>query len=132
MKCLSSLLVFVFMMSVFIVSYAGPEKIVEKARAIVDDAAPDDWEAFAKAADLCIRKEVNFKEAKAWFEKSIEIKKSSEALEVAGDYYAYNKLYDKAINYYIESMLKMKEDNFNADTSELESKIAKAKKARDA
>jgi hypothetical protein len=105
----------------------GSDKVVEKARAMVNEAAPHDWEAFAKAADLCIKKDVNLTEAKEWLDKSLTIKESSLVYEVIGDYYAKNKLYDKAINNYILSMLKIKEANNLGDTKYLEAKIAKAK-----
>ncbi|HNP18316.1 MAG TPA: hypothetical protein PKL31_07785 [Fulvivirga sp.] len=104
------------------------DKVVEKARAMVSEAAPHDWQTLAKAADLCIKKDVNLTEAKEWLDKSLTIKESSMALEVAGDYYAKNKLYDQAINNYVQSMLKIKDHDRQADTSRLEAKIAKAKK----
>ncbi|MEQ8927297.1 MAG: hypothetical protein RLO81_15870 [Fulvivirga sp.] len=108
----------------------GTEKTVEKARGIVSNAAPDDYKALAKAAELCVKKDVNLTEAKEWFEKSISIKENSKAFEVAGDYYANNDLHDKAIEYYVKSMLKAKENDVNADTELLESKIQKVKKAQ--
>lgn len=103
------------------------DKTTEKARAVIEKAAPDDWESYAKAAKMCIRKNVNLKEAKDWLDTSIEINDSALGNEVAGDYFIINKLYKKAIDHYVKSMLKIKEANFYADTSDLQKKIEKAK-----
>ncbi|ELR72819.1 hypothetical protein C900_00780 [Fulvivirga imtechensis AK7] len=104
------------------------EKTIEKARATVTNAAPDDWEARAKAAHMCIKKNVNLTEAKGWLDTSLSIKESALGLEVAGDYYMVNKLYDKAIANYVKSMLTLKEKDFYANTDDLQIKIDKAKK----
>ena len=79
------------------------EKVVEKARYAVEQAAPHDWETLAKSAEKCIRRGINLKEAVAWLEQSVEIKRTSYNLEVLGDYYAKNHLPKKAINVYAES-----------------------------
>ena len=79
------------------------EKVVEKARYAVEQAAPHDWETLAKSAEKCIRRGVNLKEAVAWLEQSVEIKRTSYNLEVLGDYYAKNHLPKKAIGAYAES-----------------------------
>ncbi|MCG8383918.1 MAG: hypothetical protein MJA30_00120 [Cytophagales bacterium] len=102
------------------------DKTVEKARALAKDCAPDDWEAFAKAADMCITKKVNLTEAKEWFEKSLAIKESSLGHEVAGDYYMVSKLYRDAAKHYIQSMKLVKEKSNSADLSELQAKVEKA------
>lgn len=106
------------------------EKTIEKARAAVEAASPDDWETLAKSAEMCVRKNVNMTEAKQWIDASMEIKESALALEVAGDYYKANKLYTKATDHYVKSMLALKKDDFYADTSHLETKIDKVKKLR--
>ena len=102
------------------------DKTVEKARALAKDCAPDDWQSFAKAAEMCITKKVNLAEAKAWFEKSLAIKESPLGHEVAGDYYMVSKLYREAANHYITSMKLVKEKNNTADLSELQAKVEKA------
>ena len=102
------------------------DKVVEKARAAVNDAAPDDWETFAKSAEMCIDKKVNLAEAKTWLDKSLSIKESAYALEIAGDYYMSNKLAREAINHYVKSMNLTKQNDFYADTAELQEKIKKA------
>ncbi|UII33759.1 hypothetical protein LVD17_08005 [Fulvivirga ulvae] len=111
---------------------ASGDKVTEKAREAVSNAAPDDWETLAKAADMCIKKKVNLTEAKEWLDNSLSIKESALGLEVAGDYYMLNKLYDQAINNYVKSMLLTKEKDFYADTEGLQAKIDKAKKLNEA
>ncbi|MEP2773541.1 MAG: hypothetical protein ABJH05_15420 [Fulvivirga sp.] len=111
-------------------SFDKSEKVISKARAIIEKASPDDWESYAKAAELCVRKNVNLAEAKAWLDTSLKIKNSVLANEVAGDYYILNKLYDKAIDHYVKSMLLVKEKDFYADTSGLQEKIERAKAKR--
>lgn len=106
------------------------DKTVEKARAAVKAASPDDWETLAKSAEMCVRKNVNLTEAKEWIDASMAIKESALALEVCGDYYKANKLYTKATDHYVKSMLAMKKQDFHANTSHLESKIDKLKKLR--
>ena len=104
-----------------------PDKVVEKARAAVSAASPDDWETYAKSAQMCIKKKVNLAEAKEWLDKSLSIKESPFALEVAGDYYMVNKLAREAITHYVKSMNMVKEKDFYANTSTLQEKINKAK-----
>ncbi|MBL6446227.1 hypothetical protein JMN32_07905 [Fulvivirga sp. 29W222] len=111
---------------------ASGDKVTEKAREAVSNAAPDDWETLAKAAKMCIDKKVNLKEAKGWLDSSLSIKESALGLEVAGDYYILNKLYDQAINHYVKSMLLTRQKDFYADTEDIQSKIEKAKKLSDA
>ncbi len=134
MKNLKSTVAMVFAMVMFlsVSSFAtNTDKVITKAREMVKEAAPDDWQTLAAAAALCVRKDVNLTEAKTWFEKSLSIKENSKAFEVAGDYYSKNNLYDKAIEHYVKSMLVAKQNNVNANTQSLESKIAKVKSARD-
>ena len=129
MKSLKSTLAVALLVIVSITSYGGnTDKTVERARDMVSNAAPDDYQTLADAADLCVRKDANLTEAKQWFEKSIEIKANSKAFEVAGDYYSKNNLKEKAIDAYVQSMLLAKQEDFNADTKHLESKISKLKK----
>jgi len=106
------------------------DKTTEKARAMVEKAAPHDWECYAKAAKMCIKKSVNLQEAKEWIDTSLEIKDSALGNEVAGDYFMSNKLYNEAIKYYVKSMLIIKDGDFYADTSQIELKIETAKEYR--
>ncbi|MTI22493.1 hypothetical protein E1176_15785 [Fulvivirga sp. RKSG066] len=103
------------------------DKTTTKARAVIEKAAPDDWESYAKAAKMCIQKKVNLAEAKSWLDRSLEIKENAFAHEVAGDYFNINKIYDKAVNHYVKSMMLTKQSDFYADVSELQKKIERTK-----
>lgn len=102
------------------------DKVVDKARATVENAAPDDWEALARAAEMCLRKKQNIKQANEWLDKSLAIKRTVYNTELKGDYYLQAKLPRQAIIFYVESMKKAKELDFNVDTSVQMEKIAKA------
>ncbi|MEM6525773.1 MAG: hypothetical protein AAF693_18385 [Bacteroidota bacterium] len=102
------------------------DKTIEKARNLASSCAPDDWQSFAKAAKMCIKKEVNLTEAKGWFEKSLSINESAMGHEVAGDYYILSKLYPEAVTHYVKSMKLMKEKDNEADLSDLQAKIESA------
>ena len=104
----------------------GNDKLIAKVRETVANAAPDDWETLAKAAHQCIKKKVNLAEAKDWLDKSLQIKRSAYGLEIAGDYYLSNKLYDEAVNHYIESISVLKKQDITAETGWLQEKINEA------
>ncbi|MDN5200774.1 hypothetical protein QQ008_05365 [Fulvivirgaceae bacterium BMA10] len=104
------------------------DKVVTKARQSVEEAGPDDWQTYAKAAEMCIQKSVNMKEAAKWLDHSLEIKETPLNLRVKGDYYLKNRLPRKAINYYIKSMDAARKIDFYFDASDLQRRIAKAKK----
>lgn len=102
------------------------DKTTEKARALAESCAPDDWQSYAKAAEMCINKEVNLTEAKSWFEKSLTINESALGHEVAGDYYMVSKLYTEALNHYVKSMKLVKEKDHTADLKDLQEKVEHA------
>lgn len=106
--------------------YAKSDKAVDKARSAVENASPDDWETYAKSAQMLIRKKASMGEAKKWVEKSLSIRETPFNLEVMGDYYIKNNLPKQAIKYYIKSMDKLKENDANIDTSAIQGKIVKA------
>ena len=87
------------------------DKVVEKAREAVENASPDDWEVLAKAAKMCIDKNVNLKEASEWIDKSVSIKETSFNTKVLGDYYALSNLPEKAVEFYSKSIRLGKLDN---------------------
>ena len=124
-----SLTITALAMMLVITAYAkeNDDKVVEKARNAVENASPDDWYAYAKSAEMCIRKNVNMKEASEWIDKSISIKETAYNLEVKGDYYAKNQLPEKALEMYVRSAQIARESDINADTSGLQEKIAKLK-----
>ncbi len=99
------------------------DKIVEKARQFVDEASPDDWYAMAKAAQMCIDKKVNLKEADEWLNNSLSIKETSFNTKVKGDYYAVSNLPQKAIDYYSLSIRLGKIDNPAYQDAETQNKI---------
>lgn len=79
------------------------DQLIEKARKELKAAAPDNWEIRAKWAQKMIAKGKHLKDAKAWIERSMEIKETAMNTEIMGDYYMANKLPNKAITYYLKS-----------------------------
>ena len=106
---------------------ANPDKALNKAKAAVEQASPDDWETYANSAKTLIQKKAYMAEAKKWIETSLSIKETAFNLEIMGDYYMKNKLPKKAMSYYIQSMNKLKEKDATVDTSNIQDKILKAK-----
>ncbi len=122
-----SLMSFTFSNPIAIQDKDGDEKADKttlKARELVEEAAPDDWMTFAKAAEKCINKGVNLKEAAGWLDTSIEIKETAYNLELKGDYYVRNNLPDKALEYYIKTLKVGKEQDLNFDARDIQKKIA--------
>jgi hypothetical protein len=105
-------------------------KTVEKARSAVENASPDDWYAYAKSAKMCIKKNVNMKEAAEWIDKSLDIKRDAFNLEIKGDYYLANNLPEKALELYVEAAKVGKENDVNFNTSDLQDKIVEVSKLR--
>ena len=106
----------------------GDEKVVEKARETVAEASPHDWQAYAKAAEMCIEKQVNLKEATQWLEKSLEIKETTLNTEIMGDYYAMNDLPEKAVEMYMKSMALGNQNDKFFDSSHLQQKMFELRK----
>ena len=109
---------------------ATDNKVVEKARTVVENASPDDWYAYAKSAQMCIRKNVNLKEAAVWLDKSLEIKRDAFNLEIKGDYYVKNNLPTKALEMYVEAAKAAKAADINANTTALQEKIVETSKMK--
>lgn len=80
------------------------DKITEKAREAVAEASPDDWYTLAQSAEKCLAEGVNLKEAAGWLDQSLAIKETPYNLKLKGDYYASNRLPDKAIECYSKSI----------------------------
>ena len=123
-------LAMVFVMFQGMAMAAGPEKVVQKARAAVESAAPHDWETLAEAAESCFKNSTNWEEALSWAKQSVEIRATSYNLAVMGDYYLKNKMPTEAITYYIKSMNARRDADFYASNLDLQKKIVKAKKIR--
>ncbi|MEM9831101.1 MAG: hypothetical protein AAF944_10715 [Bacteroidota bacterium] len=101
-----TLFAFAFLLTVSVSAFANnnTDKTTQRAREAVENAAPDDWYTLAKAAEKCIAKKVNLKEAAEWLNKSLAIHESAFNLKVKGDYYVHNKLPEKALEYYSKSI----------------------------
>ncbi|MEK6480758.1 hypothetical protein WJR50_24665 [Catalinimonas sp. 4WD22] len=108
-------------------AFAGVDvdKTTEKAREAVEAASPDDWHTYAEAAEKCIKKGVNLKEAAAWIKKSVEIKETSYNLKVLGDYYEMNKLPEQAIEAYSKSIRVGRMEDKNYADKATQDKIVK-------
>jgi tetratricopeptide (TPR) repeat protein len=80
------------------------DKAIRQAREAVEAASPDDWHTYAEAAEICISKGANMKEAAMWIKQSIAVKETSYNLKVLGDYYVANRLPEKAVEAYGKSI----------------------------
>ncbi|MEM8965175.1 MAG: hypothetical protein AAGE93_02080 [Bacteroidota bacterium] len=112
---------FLFTVSLGAFANNNTDKTTQRAREAVENASPDDWYTLAKAAEKCIAKKVNLKEAAEWLNKSLAIHESAFNLRVKGDYYVHNKLPEKALEYYSKSIRvgKLEDPSYmDADTQE--------------
>ena len=109
----------------FVQAGSNADKIIEKARATVESASPDDWQALAKSAKMCIDKNVNLKEAAEWIEKSVSIKETTFNTKVMGDYYALSNLPEKAVEYYSKSIRIGKLEDADYQDEDAQNKILK-------
>ena len=112
---------FLFTISLGAFANNNTDKTTQRAREAVESAAPDDWFTLAKAAQKCIDKGVNLKEAADWLNKSLAIHESAFNLKVKGDYYVHNNLPEKALEYYSKSIRvgKMEDPSYmDADTQD--------------
>lgn len=100
------------------------DKTTVKMRESVANASPDDWHTFAEAAEKCIMKGVNLKEASEWLDKSLSIRECSYNLVVKGDYYKVNRLPEQALAYYVKALQAGKTENPDFDPSAIQKKIA--------
>jgi hypothetical protein len=109
----------------FVQAGSNADKIIEKARETVDKASPDDWEALAKSAKMCIDKNINLNEAAEWIEKSVSIKETTFNTKVMGDYYALSNLPEKAVEFYSKSIRIGKLDDLDYQDEVTQNKILK-------
>jgi hypothetical protein len=100
------------------------DKTTLKTRAAVSNASPNDWHTLAEAAERCIRKGVNMKEASQWLERSLEIKETAYNMSVKGDYYLANRLPQKALEFYAKSIELGKIEDPKYDPTPTQKKIA--------
>ncbi len=113
--------------SALVAGTSADNKTTEKARETVANASPDDWSAYMKSAEKCIRKGVNLEEAEKWIDYSISISKNEHNLEVKGDLYMKNNDPQRAGEYYLEAMKIIKARDVNGNISALQEKMAKVK-----
>lgn len=114
------------LMSVSLSSFAaGPhvDRTTEKARTAVENASPDDWYTLARAAQRCIEKGVNLKEAACWLDQSLAIREHEYNLIAKGDYYMKNRLPEKALECYSKSIRVAKLTNPDYMNRETQDKI---------
>ena len=100
------------------------DRTTEKTRDAVENASPHDWYTLAVSAEKCFKKKVNLKEASKWLDQSLEIAKTPFNLELKGDYYNDNRIPDKALEYYVQAMNVMKENDGEADVSKIQKKVS--------
>ena len=100
------------------------DRTTEKTRDAVENASPHDWYTLAIRAEKCFKKKVNLKEASEWLDQSLEIAKTPFNLELKGDYYNDNRLPDKALEYYVQAMNVLKENDGEADVSKIQKKVS--------
>lgn len=100
------------------------DRTTEKTRDAVENASPHDWYTLAISAEKCFKKKVNLKEASEWLDQSLEIAKTPFNLELKGDYYNDNRIPDKALEYYIQAMSAMKENDGEADITKIQKKVS--------
>lgn len=101
------------------------DKTTNKTRDAVENASPDDWYTLAVSAEKCFKKKVNLKEASEWLDQSLEIAETPFNLELKADYFIDNKLPDRALEYYVRAMNKIKENDGEADVAHIQKKISK-------
>ena len=68
---------------------------------------------------------MNLKEASEWLDQSLEIAETPFNLELKADYFIDNKLPDRALEYYVRAMNKIKENDGEADVAHIQKKISK-------
>jgi len=103
---MKTLMIALIAFSVNATTLAAPviDRTTKEARAAVESASPDDWYTYAQAAEKCIEKGVNMKEAAQWIKQSVEVRETTYNMRVLGDYYVANRLPEKAIEAYSKSI----------------------------
>ena len=107
---------------------ASGDKFMSKAKDAVEKSSPDDWFARAQWASKCIERGINNDAVAEWLNKSLEIQENAYNLEIMGDYYAENKMPEKAIEFYIKSIKAEKVGDKGYNRQEVQKKIYSLKK----
>ncbi|MGB0522648.1 MAG: hypothetical protein ACPGJS_06795 [Flammeovirgaceae bacterium] len=122
-KSLGFLMAFVLLSTTMVMAGGATEKLLLKAKTAISKASADDWYVRASWAKKCIAKGVNTKEVGQWIDKSLEIQENAYTLEVKGDYYAKNRMTDKAITYYIKSIQSNVKGDASYDPQAVQAKV---------
>lgn len=123
-KLLTLAITAIFILSSAGTSFAGvKERALEKARSAVDHAASDDWETYARSAQMVLKKNVSWEDAKMWLDKSLSIKEEAYNLEVMGDYYVLNNDSETGLKYYLKSLGKIEVTGSEIRAAKIQEKI---------
>ena len=117
----------VFAVSATTIELEGKDKVVEKAREAVATNYDNNWKVFATSAAMVLEKGIALDEAKKWLDTSIQIKETSFNLELMGDYFMAKGESYKAMDYYVQSLITLKETSIDPNTDNLQAKIWKAR-----
>jgi len=122
---MKTLMIALIAFSVNATTLAAPviDRTTKEARAAVESASPDDWYTYAQAAEKCIEKGVNMKEAAQWIKQSVEVRETTYNMRVLGDYYVANRLPEKAIEAYSKSIRIGKFQDKKYDDKETQDKV---------
>jgi hypothetical protein len=101
--------------------------MLDKARTAIENSNGEDWEVRASWAKKCIARGINTEEVSKWLDKSLSIQENAYNLEVKGDYYAENKMPEKAIASYIKSISAKLKGSDKYDIASVQAKIAQLK-----
>lgn len=100
------------------------DRTTEKTRDAVESASPDDWYTLAISAEKCFDKKVNMIEAAKWLDQSLKIAETPFNLELKGDYFNKNSLPDKALEYYVRTMITIKAIDGEGEVTHIQKKIS--------
>lgn len=123
MKTLKTTLgIFSLLMILSLSALAVESNAIRKAKEAVA-AEPSDWKVLAKSAKICFNKNENTSEALNWINRSIEIKKTPENLEIKADYLLSQNQKREALLLYTEAVSVGRSANIHFDSSKLQAKI---------
>lgn len=127
-KSLGFLFAFVLLSTTMVMAGGATEKLLNKAQTAIKSASADDWFVRASWAKKCIAKGINTDQVNKWIDKSLEIQENAYTLEVKGDYYAQNKMTEKAIQYYIKSIQSSTPGDSSFDQKKVQEKVMALRK----
>ncbi|MEM9324515.1 MAG: hypothetical protein AAGA85_02620 [Bacteroidota bacterium] len=122
-----ALLATVYGVSATSIDLDSKDKVIKEAREAVATNYDNNWKVFAKSAQMVLERNVALDEAKEWIDASIQVKETPFNLELMGDYYLAKGDNVQAMDYYVQSLILLKETSIAPDTDGLQSKIWKAR-----